>query len=66
MQTKDLPFPSGKHETVTFVLIERLYLDKWIIPVGTVLTLKGTKVIVLPDGCVDARGMTITQRMFKV
>lgn len=48
------------------VLAEKLAVDKYLIPRGTEISLCRGNLLVLPAGCVDARGFPIPKRIFKI
>lgn len=69
MTTKELPFPPIGEPNKKYTLTEKLYLEQWIIPKGTEVSLyqgRNNGIIALPEECFDARGFAVPKRLFKV
>ena len=72
MTIENLPFrkygTSHWKDVREYKTTERLILEQWIIPVGTILKLKTSRdfgYVVLPENTEDERGFIIPKRIFR-
>lgn len=66
----DLPFPrfKGLQHAKDYTLVEDLYVEQWIVPKETTVTLYTSQnfgMCALPVACQDKRGFIIPKRLFR-